>query len=88
MFIKYANPVISKFLSDMLNVCLTKGAYPDLLKIAEVVPLFKKGVRNKITNYRPMSLLSQFNKVFEKLLYTRIYSYLTKFNLLSDHQFG
>ena len=41
-----------------------------------------------MTNYRPISLLSQFNKVFEKLLYTRIYSYLTRFNLLSDHQFG
>ena len=41
-----------------------------------------------MTNYRPISLLSQFNKIFEKLLYTRIYSYLTRFNLLSDHQFG
>ena len=88
VFIKYANPVISKFLSDMFNVCLSEGTYPDLLKIAEVVPIFKKGERNKMTNYRPISLLSQFNKVFEKLLYTRIYSYLTRFNLLSDHQFG
>ena len=88
VFIKYANPVISKFLSDMFNVCLSEGTYPDLLKIAEVVPIFKKGERNKMTNYRPISLLSQLNKVFEKLLYTRIYSYLTRFNLLSDHQFG
>ena len=87
VFIKYANPVISKFLSDMFNVCLSEGTYPDLLKIAEVVPIFKKGERNKMTNYRPISLLSQFNKAFEKLLYTRIYSYLTKFNLLSDNQF-
>ena len=72
----------------MFNVCLSEGTYPDLLKIAEVVPIFKKGERNKMTNYRPISLLSQFNKVFEKLLYTRIYSYLTRFYLLSDNQFG
>ena len=77
MFIKYANRVISKFLSDMFNVCLSESTYPDLLKIAEVAPIFKKGERNKMTNYRPISLLSQFNKIFEKLLYTRIYSYLT-----------
>ena len=67
---------------------MSEGTYPDLHKIFEVVPIFKKGDRNKMTNYRPISLLSQFNKVFEKLLYTRIYSYLTGFNLLSDNQFG
>ena len=74
MFIKYANPVISKILSDMYNVCLSEGTYPDLLKIAKVVSIFKKGERNKMTNYRPISLFSQFNKTFEKLLYIRIYS--------------
>ena len=76
MFIKYANPVISKFLSDMFNVCLSEGTYPDFLKIAEVVPIFKKRKSNKMTNYRPILLFSQFNQVFEKILYTRIYSYL------------
>ena len=72
----------------MFNVCLSEGTYPDLLKIAEVVPIFKKGKRYKMTNYRPISLLLQFNKIFEKLLYICIYSYLTRFNLLSDHQCG
>ena len=59
----------------MFNVCLSESTYPDLLKIAKVVPIIKKGERDKITNYRPISLLSQFNKIFEKLLYIRIYSY-------------
>ena len=72
----------------MFNVCLSEGTYPDLLKIAKVVPIFKKGECNKMTNYRPISLLSQFNKIFEKLLYTYIYSHLTRFNMISDHQFG
>ena len=72
----------------MFNVCLSEGTYPDLLKIAEVIPIFKKGEHNKMTNYRPISLLSKFNKIFDKLLYIRIYSYLTRFNVISDHQFG
>ena len=82
------NVCLSESTSTLFNVCLSEGTYPYLLKIAEVVPIFKKRERNKITNYRPISLLLQFNKIFEKLLYIRIYSYLTRFNLLSDHQFG
>ena len=50
----HANPVISKYLSDIFNVCLGKGTYPDLLKIAEKIPIFKKDERNKTTNYRPV----------------------------------
>ena len=74
-FIKYANRVVSYFVSDIFNRCLTEGVYPGLLKVAEVIPIFKKGDRDKTTNYRPISLLSQLNKVFEKLLYTRITAY-------------
>ena len=87
-FIKYANPVLSYFVSDIFNHRLTEGVYPDSLKVAEVIPIFKKADRDKTTNYRPILLLSQFNKVFEKLLYTRIYSYLMRFDMLSDRQFG
>jgi len=57
------------------------------MKLAEVISIFKKGYRNKITNYCPISLLSQFNELFEKLLYVPIYSCLIKYNLLSDHQY-
>ena len=55
----------------MFNVCFTKGTFPDLLKIAEVVPIFKKGEHSKMTNYRSISLLSQFNKIFKKSLYIK-----------------
>ena len=68
-FIKYANPIISKFVSDLFNFCLKEGVYPDSLKVAEVIPILKKGEQDKTTNYRPTLLLSQFNKTFEKLLY-------------------
>ena len=86
-FIKLANPVISTFLSNLFNAYLNTGVYPDLLKI-EVIPIFKKGCSTQTTNYRPISLLCQFNKIFEKLLHTRIYSYLIRYNLLNDRQFG
>ena len=83
-----SNPVIFKFVSDLFKFCLKEGVYPDSLKVAEVIPIFKKSEPDKTTNYRPISLLSQFNKIFEKLLYSRIYSYLVRYNLLSDCQFG
>ena len=61
-FIKLANPVISTFLSNLFNVCLNTGVYPDSLKIAEVILIFKKGCSTQATNYRPISLLCQFKK--------------------------
>ena len=66
-FIKYANPVISVYLSHLFNLCITTGVFPDSLKIAEVILIFNKGNTDKPTNYRPISLLSQFSKIFEKL---------------------
>ena len=53
-----------------------------------MIPIFKKGDHNLATNYRPISILSQFDKIFEKLIYIRISSYLEKYDLLSKNQFG
>ena len=66
-FIKLANPVISTFLSNLFDVYLNTGVFPDSLKITKVIPTFKKGCSTQTTNYRPISLLCQFNKIFEKL---------------------
>jgi len=56
--------------------------------LAFTIPIFKKGDPQKPTNYRLISLISQFDKIFEKMLYARIYKYLEKYNLLSNYQFG
>ena len=87
-FIKLSKNILSLVLSDLFNVCIAQGVFPDCLKIAEVIPIFKKGDHDLATNYRPISILSQFDKIFGKLIYIRISSYLEKYDLLSKNQFG
>ena len=68
--------------------CSTERIYPIESKVAEIVPFFKKGDRDNLTNYHLISLLSAVNKIFEKMLFSRLNNYLEKFNLLYDKQFG
>ena len=46
-FIKLANPIISLLLTELFNLCLSTGTYPDLMKVAEVIPIFKKWAKRK-----------------------------------------
>ena len=87
-FIKISSAVIAPVLSNLFNSCLNQGEYPDSLKVAEVIPVFKKGKHDSLSDYRPISLLSQFNKIFEKMLFNRIYNYLEKHKLLNPYQYG
>ena len=64
------------------------GIFPDWLKFSEVQPLFKKGEKTEISNYRPISLLPSFSEIIEKIMYSRLYHYLDKNNVLVDEQFG
>src|SRR6188768_3865486 len=70
------------------NLSINAGIFPDKLKIAKVIPIFKKGDKSEISNYRPISLLSVFSKVFEKIVAKRIISFLSKYAIISDNQFG
>ena len=87
-FLKLCSPYISEPLANILNASIVNGIYPDPLKIASVTPVYKKGVKNDPSNYRPISVLSTVNKVFEKILHKRLYKYLSKFEILYDYQFG
>ena len=87
-FIKYGKLIISPIISNLFNMCIETGVFPNCLKIAEVIPIYKKGDQNIFTNNRPISLLSQFDKIFEKMLFSRLLSYLDKNQLLSKNQFG
>ena len=88
-FIKISSVIIAPILSKLFNQCiLTTGEFPKCLKIAEVIFIFKKGSATNVSNYRPISLLSQFDKIFNKIIYNRIIDFIEKYTLLSDHQYG
>ena len=79
---------ISKPLSVIINQSLVTGIYPDALKIAKVKPLYKKGDKTSLNNYRPISLLPTISKIFERVLFTQIYNYFNTNQLLSEQQYG
>ena len=72
--LKVAAPVIYKQLTELFNLSLKSGEYPDDWKLAKVIPVFKAGERNDPNNYRPISILSTISRVFEKLVYEQIYN--------------
>ena len=59
-----------------------------MLKIAKVTPVYKSGDAENVTNYRPISVLSVFSKILERMMYNRIYKLLKSNNLLFNKQFG
>ena len=79
---------LSKPLTIIINQCLLTGIFPDLLKIAKVKPLFKRGDTAQLNNYRPISLLPTISKVFESVIYSQLYAYFNDNNLMSEQQYG
>ena len=79
---------IAEPLSKICNVSFEISEMPDLLKIAKVCPIYKGGQKNEFANYRPISILPSFSKIVGKLVYNRLYAYVTKNNILSPNQFG
>ena len=86
--LKQISTLISIPLTHIINLCFQSGTFPDKLKIAKVVPLHKSGSKEDINNYRPISLLPSFSKIFEKLISTRLVNYLEHNKLLTDCQHG
>ena len=83
--IKY---LISKPLEIIFNLSLTTGVVPDCFKLARVIPVFKKGSQISLDNYCPISLLSVFNRILEKIMFKRLMNFITKNKILYDKQFG
>ena len=86
--LKWCIPFISNYLTKIFNRCADNGIYPNVLKIAKVTALHKGGDKSDPDNFRPISVLSQLNKVFEKLIHKRLLSFLTKYNIITKQQFG
>ena len=79
---------ICKPLSILFNLSFDSGDYPDMLKVASAIPIFKKDSKLVVSNYRPISLLSNINKILEKLMFTRVYDFLEKHKCIYKLQFG
>ena len=77
-----------KTVTTTVNQSLTTGIFPDHLKLAKVIPLFKKGDPTSINNYRPISLLPALSKIFERVIYNQINNYFTKNNSHYEGQYG
>lgn len=87
-FVKKIAPNICGILCYIFNFSISSGSFPDLMKKAIVIPLHKKGDKKDPNNYRPISLLSVFSKILEKIIKVRMLKFLNKFSLLSELQFG
>jgi hypothetical protein len=76
--------VIVMTFNDSLRSCI----FPCSLKISKTIPIYKSGVKSQVSNYRPISVLSNFAKIFEKLIYVRLESFYSSTNFFHSHQFG
>ena len=79
---------ISIPLSIIFNISLSTGVYPDILKLSQILPIYKKDSKMEKCNYRPISLLSNINKIFEKLMYKRLYHFFESNKTIYSLQFG
>ena len=75
-------------LSRIIAISFSSGVYPDALKISKVIPIHKGGSMDDLNNYRPISLLSIFDKLIEKLMHKQLYEFLEKNNVLFKNQYG
>ena len=88
--LKAANhiPTFTKILTEIINLSFEQGTCPTQFKTAKVIPIHKNGSKKDVSNYRPISLLSSFSKIFEKLMHSRISNFLNVNQSLHEMQYG
>ena len=84
VLLKRCSQIISPILSNFYNLFMSSGTFPVILKTGIVSPVYKKGNQQLFDNYRPISTLPIFSKLYQKIIYKRIYSYLITKNILYD----
>ena len=80
--------ILADPLTTILNKSILEGVFPNLLKLANVCPIYKKNDKSKCENYRPISLLSNLSKIFERMMHSRLYNFLESSNSIYKLQFG
>jgi hypothetical protein len=86
--LKISSTYICSPLTYICNKAILSGTFPDLMKFSIVKPIFKKGDRKNITNYRPIFLLTSFSRVLKRALYIRLMEHFYINNLFAENQFG
>ena len=86
--LKVSHDVIVEKLTHLVNESLKSGTFPQVLKAARVVPIYKSGKKSIRENYRPISNLSVLSKIFERAVHERLYNFMDKNKLLYPRQFG
>ena len=86
--LKYTVELVSSPLTHICQLSLNQGHFPSELKLAKIIPLYKSNDPSLFNNYRPISLLSVFSKIMEKIMYDRLYDYLITMKILYEYQFG
>ena len=86
--LKLIIPYIINPLVHIFNISLLTGVFPSDMKIAKVIPIYKKDDSTLLSNYRPVSILSSFSKILERLVYNRLSSFLILHTLLNPSQYG
>ena len=75
-------------LTHIFNLSMSEGIFPSQMKKVKLVPIYKKGSKLDVQNYRPISLLPVFSKTLERLIYNRLNGFLKKYSVLYGKQFG
>ena len=88
ILVKRSAGIISPILTKLYNKNIENGIFPEKFKTGKVTPVYKKGNAELLENYRPVSTLPIFGKIFEKIIYKRLYSFLTAKGILNSNQFG
>ena len=86
--LKDAGDTISESLTNIFNLSLQSGIFPDDRKLARITPIYKDGSKTECGNYRPISVISIVAKVFEKLVCNELRSFIKENNIIIDEQSG
>ena len=83
-FLRTASTTLAPYIQVFIDCCFANGIFPENATTAKIVPIFKKGERDNPTNYRPISILTSFAKIFERIIYKRLITFLNKHKVILD----
>ena len=86
--IKQCCEILAPVLTDIFNICITQGIFPNKLKYGEVRPIYKKGDKSQVNNFRPVCILSPFSQILERHFHTQTINFMNKNNIIHQHQYG